>query len=136
MNGYYPMKNTVASLLNQQAQCVLATLGDKELALHLMAYAISTDLDEIYLASLENTQKVKNMRANPNVTCLWDNRTGNNNDHTKGLAMTGFGKAHELTGESARVAQHLLQLQPTLKRRNGRWPIWLSKVQSTKRWRR
>ena len=50
MNGYYPMKNTVASLLNQQAQCVLATLADKELALHLMAYAISTDLDEIYLA--------------------------------------------------------------------------------------
>ena len=102
------MKKTVASLLNQQAQCVLATLGDKELALHLMAYAISTDLDEIYLASLENTQKVKNMRANPNVTCLWDNRTGNNNDHTKGLAMTGFGKAHELKGESARSAQHLL----------------------------
>jgi nitroimidazol reductase NimA-like FMN-containing flavoprotein (pyridoxamine 5'-phosphate oxidase superfamily) len=108
MNGYYPMKNTVASLLNQQAQCVLATLADKELALHLMAYAISTDLDEIYLASLENTQKVKNMRANPNVTCLWDNRTGNNKDHTKGLAMSGFGKARELTGDSARAAQHLL----------------------------
>jgi nitroimidazol reductase NimA-like FMN-containing flavoprotein (pyridoxamine 5'-phosphate oxidase superfamily) len=108
MNGYYPMKNTVASLLNQQAQCVLATLGDKEQALHLMAYAISTDLDEIYLASLENTQKVKNMRASPSVTCLWDNRTGNNNDHTKGLAMSGFGKAHELKGESARSAQHLL----------------------------
>jgi nitroimidazol reductase NimA-like FMN-containing flavoprotein (pyridoxamine 5'-phosphate oxidase superfamily) len=102
------MKNTVASLLNQQAQCVLATLGDKELALHLMAYAFSTDLDEIYFASLEDTQKVKNMRANPSVTCLWDNRTGNNNDHNKGLAMSGFGKARELTGESARVAQHLL----------------------------
>ena len=52
------MKNTVASLLNQQVQCVVATLGDKELALHLMAYAISSELDEIYLASLENTQKV------------------------------------------------------------------------------
>jgi nitroimidazol reductase NimA-like FMN-containing flavoprotein (pyridoxamine 5'-phosphate oxidase superfamily) len=102
------MKKTVASLLNQQAQCVLATLGDKELALHLMAYAISTDLDEIYLASLENTQKVKNMRASPNVTCLWDNRTGNNNDHNKGLAMTGFGKAQELAGESAQIAQRLL----------------------------
>ncbi len=92
------MKNTVATLLNQQVQCVLATLGDKELALHLMAYAISTDLDKIYLASLENTQKVKNIRANPNVTCLWDNRTGNNDYHTAGLTMSGFGNAHELTG--------------------------------------
>jgi nitroimidazol reductase NimA-like FMN-containing flavoprotein (pyridoxamine 5'-phosphate oxidase superfamily) len=108
MNGYYLMKNTVASLLNQQVQCVLATLGDKELALHLMAYAISSDLDEIYLASLENTQKVKNMRNNPNVTCLWDNRTGNNDDHTAGLAMSGFGETRELSGESALAAQRLL----------------------------
>lgn len=108
MNGHYPMKNTVASLLNQQVQCVLATLGDKELALHLMAYAFSTDLDEIYLASLENTQKVKNMRANPSVTSLWDNRTGKNDDHTEGLAMSGFGKARELTGESAQTAKRLL----------------------------
>ena len=108
INGYHPMKNTVASLLNQQVQCVLATLGDKELALHLMAYAISTDLDEIYLVSLENTQKVKNMRVNPNVTCLWDNRTGKNDDHTDGLAMSGFGKVKELTGEPAKSAQRLL----------------------------
>jgi nitroimidazol reductase NimA-like FMN-containing flavoprotein (pyridoxamine 5'-phosphate oxidase superfamily) len=115
MNGYYLMKDTVDSLLSQQAQCVLATLGDKELALHLMAYAISTDLDEIYLASLENTQKVKNMRANPNVTCLWDNRTGNNADHIAGLAMSGFGKANELSGEPARLAQRsLLQRNATL----------------------
>jgi nitroimidazol reductase NimA-like FMN-containing flavoprotein (pyridoxamine 5'-phosphate oxidase superfamily) len=102
------MKNTVAALLNQQVQCVLATLNDKEQALHLMAYAISTELDEIYLASLESTQKVTNMRANPNVTCLWDNRTGNNADHTAGLAMSGFGRARELTGEYARLARSLL----------------------------
>jgi nitroimidazol reductase NimA-like FMN-containing flavoprotein (pyridoxamine 5'-phosphate oxidase superfamily) len=110
------MKETVASLLNEQVQCVLATLSDKELALHLMAYAISPELDQIYLASLENTQKVKNMRANPNVTCLWDNRTGNNTDHTGGLAMSGFGQASELTGEPALAAQQLfLQRNATLK---------------------
>ena len=106
--GKHIMKNTVATLLNQQVQCVLATLGDKELALHLMAYAISTDLDKVYLASLENTQKVKNIRANPNVTCLWDNRTGNNDDHTAGLAMSGFGNARELTGKPYLAAQRLL----------------------------
>jgi nitroimidazol reductase NimA-like FMN-containing flavoprotein (pyridoxamine 5'-phosphate oxidase superfamily) len=110
------MKNTVAALLNQQVQCVLATHGDEELALHLMAYAISTELDQIYFASLANTQKVANMRTNPNVTCLWDNRTGNNTDHTAGLAMSGFGQAHELTGEPALLAQRLLlQRNTTLK---------------------
>jgi nitroimidazol reductase NimA-like FMN-containing flavoprotein (pyridoxamine 5'-phosphate oxidase superfamily) len=110
------MKNTVASLLNQQVQCVLATVGDKGVALHLMAYAFSGDLDEIYLATLENTQKVKNMRDSPNVTCLWDNRTGNNADHTEGLAMSGFGRAGELTGQAARSALRLLfQRNATLK---------------------
>jgi nitroimidazol reductase NimA-like FMN-containing flavoprotein (pyridoxamine 5'-phosphate oxidase superfamily) len=110
------MKSTVASVLNQQIQCVLATLGDKELALHLMAYAFSENLDEIYLASLENTQKVKNMRGNPKVTCLWNNRTGNNTDHTEGLAMSGFAKARELTGEDNQTALHLLsQRNATLK---------------------
>ncbi|MFQ3325342.1 MAG: putative pyridoxamine 5'-phosphate oxidase family protein [Pseudomonadales bacterium] len=110
------MKKTVASLLNEQVQCVLATLSDKELALHLMAYAVSAELDQIYFASLENTQKVKNMRANPNVTCLWDNRTGSNTDHTRGLAMSGFGQAGELTGEPALAAQQLLlQRNATLK---------------------
>lgn len=110
------MKNTVTSLLNQQAQCVLATLGDKELALHLMAYAFSKDLDEIYLASLENTQKVKNMRARPNVTCLWDNRTGKNADHVEGTAMSGFGQARELTREQGRsVSRLLLDRNATLK---------------------
>ncbi len=102
------MKSTVASLLNQQVQCVLATSGDKELALHLMAYAFATDLDEIYLASLEKTQKIKNMRANPDVTVLWDNRTGKNADHIEGLAMSGFGQARELAGEAQQLAAHLL----------------------------
>jgi nitroimidazol reductase NimA-like FMN-containing flavoprotein (pyridoxamine 5'-phosphate oxidase superfamily) len=113
------MKDAVASLLNQQAQCVLATLGETEQALHLMAYAVSPQLDQIFIASLESTQKVANMRANPNVTCLWDNRTGNNSDHIAGLAMSGFGQAHELTGEPAQSAQRLLlqrnaSLQPLL----------------------
>jgi nitroimidazol reductase NimA-like FMN-containing flavoprotein (pyridoxamine 5'-phosphate oxidase superfamily) len=113
------MKNTVGSLLNHQVQCVLATISDKEQALHLMAYANSTELDKIYLASLENTQKVKNMRNNPKVTCLWDNRTGNNTDHTAGLAMSGFGQARELADDPARLAINLLlqrnaNLQPLL----------------------
>ena len=110
------MKATVASLLNQQVQCVLATLADQQPALHLMAYAFSADLDEIYVASMADTQKVRNMRRNPNVTCLWDNRSGNNSDHNVGLAMSGFGKARELSGDSAaKVARLLAQRNATLK---------------------
>jgi hypothetical protein len=92
------MKEKVASLLNQQAQCVLATQGHQEVALHLMAYAFRENLNEIYLATYANTLKVKNIGDRPNVSCLWDNRTGNNADHAEGFAMTGFGQAREVTG--------------------------------------
>lgn len=107
-DGHTSIDDKVAALLGQQVQCVLATRGVEQLALHLMAYAFSTQLDEIYLASLENTRKVKNMRDQPNVTCLWDNRTGHNADHIEGLAMSGFGRARELTGREARSAMRSL----------------------------
>jgi hypothetical protein len=102
------MKNTVDSLLSGQVQFVLATLSNQRAALHLMAYSFSADLSEIYIASLEKTQKVHNMRHCPNITCLWDNRTGNHTDHTGGFAMSGFGKAIELTGEAAVSKRGLL----------------------------
>jgi hypothetical protein len=73
-----------------------------------MAYAFSEGLEEIYLASLENTQKVKNMRLHPCVTCLWDNRSGTGTDHIEGVAMSGFGQAFELEAESLRSARGLL----------------------------
>jgi hypothetical protein len=98
----------VNSLLSGQVQCVLATLKDQQICLHLMAYAFSADLCEIYIASLENTKKVHNMRRSPDITCLWDNRTGNISDHTGGFAMSGFGKALELTGEAAAAKSGLL----------------------------
>ena len=102
------MKNKVNSLLSGQVQCVLATINNQQPYLHLMAYAFSADLCEIYMASLQNTQKVHNMRHCPDVTCLWDNRTGNFSDHSRGFAMSGFGKAVELTGEIAASKRNLL----------------------------
>jgi hypothetical protein len=109
------MKNKVNSLLSGQVQCVLATINHQQPYMHLMAYTFSTDLCEIYIASLENTQKVQNMRHFPDVTCLWDNRTGNLSDHIGGFAMSGFGKAIELNGETAVSKRSLLlERNPTL----------------------
>lgn len=111
------MKDKIAALLDQQVQCVLATQGGPELGLHLMAYAFSKDLDQIYIASHSHTRKVKNMRASSHVTLLWDNRTGNNTDHTQGLAISAFGDASELGGQSAiEVAKLLGERNTTLEK--------------------
>lgn len=85
--------NQIRSILNHQVQSVLATQDQGVLYQHLMAYSAVDDLSSIYLASFDNTQKVRNIRANPNVSLLWDNRTGNNKDHTEGFALSAHGSA-------------------------------------------
>ena len=85
--------NQIRSILNQQVQSVLATQDQRGLYQHLMAYSAADDLSSIYLASFDNTQKVRNIRANPNISLLWDNRTGNNKDHTEGFALSAQGSA-------------------------------------------
>ena len=113
------MKEKITSLLKEQVQCVLGTQGKGQLGLHLMAYDFSADLNNIYIASFEQTQKVNNMRSNVDVTLLWDNRKGNNADHNTGFAISGFGKAREIHGEEAQSVALLLErrnetLQPLL----------------------
>lgn len=85
--------NQIRSILNHQVQSVLATQDQGELFQHLMAYSATDDLSSIYLASFGNTQKVRNIRSNPNISLLWDNRTGNNKDHTEGFALSAQGSA-------------------------------------------
>tara|TARA_B110000238_G_C16104591_1_gene429830 strand:- start:1023 stop:1475 length:453 start_codon:yes stop_codon:yes gene_type:complete len=95
----------VSRILNQQIQVVLATLDINELCQHLMAYGFSDDLTMIYLASYSHTRKVRNMRATPSISLLWDNRTGHIRDHNKGYCLTAQGEAKELVKCEATVAK-------------------------------
>ena len=67
----------VSALLAEQAQCVLATMDDIRPCQHMMAYAYSDDLFTIYLATLMDTRKFRNMLSNPRVSMMWDNRSVN-----------------------------------------------------------
>jgi nitroimidazol reductase NimA-like FMN-containing flavoprotein (pyridoxamine 5'-phosphate oxidase superfamily) len=98
----------ISRILNQQIQLVLATLNISELCQHLMAYGFSEDLTIIYLASYSDTRKVRNMRATPPVSLLWDNRTGHISDHNEGYCLTAQGEAKELLKDEATVAKRCL----------------------------
>jgi nitroimidazol reductase NimA-like FMN-containing flavoprotein (pyridoxamine 5'-phosphate oxidase superfamily) len=95
----------ISRILNQQIQVVLATLDINELCQHLMAYGFSEDLTMIYLASYSDTRKVRNMRATPSISLLWDNRTGRISDHNEGYCLTAQGEAKELLKDEATVAK-------------------------------
>jgi hypothetical protein len=82
----------VRPLLSSQVQCVLATVQqDHKPATALMAYGLSPCLRTIYLATPVAARKAKNMIQRPDVSLLWDNRTGNLSDHGDGLLVTADG---------------------------------------------
>ena len=107
------LATAITTLLDTQVQAVLATSDGNQPCLHLMAYAFSPSLAKIYLATYANTQKAANMLNNPAVSLLWDNRTGNTDDHTEGFALTAIGLAKPQPDEQRQEARQLLLARNT-----------------------
>lgn len=101
----------IGKLMSTQVQCVLATFSPEGPAQHLMAYAVDADLRTVYVASMRQTQKVGNMLRTPAVSMLWDNRTGNTQDHVEGLALMATGQATLLNSEQSAQPGSALQLR-------------------------
>lgn len=101
--------HAIHELLETQVQCALSTVGDGRPSQHLMAYAFDASLHDIFVASLPLTEKARNMLRDPNVSLLWDNRTGNTSDHRHGVALAAQGEARPLQGWIRARAAHLLQ---------------------------
>ena len=87
-------RSSVRALLTSQVQCVLASVSS-DLTPHtaLMAYATSDNLQSVYLATPLAARKAENMIARNTVSLLFDNRTGNLEDHGDGLLVTARGTA-------------------------------------------
>lgn len=112
----------LTTLLKSQVQCVLATLGEASAETaatapdyltsgpqqHLMAYAFSASHQRIIMMSYRHTRKVSNIQSRAAVSILWDNRTGQAQDHTKGWCLTAQGQAH-LVEPSEATFEHLQQ---------------------------
>ena len=111
-----PRLQQVGSLLRSQVQCVLATASPQgQPSTHLMAYAYSPDLTSVVIASGVRSRKVDDMLSNPSVSLLWDNRTGNLQDHGDGMLVTASGQASQLSADAAAAATaQLLERNPNL----------------------
>jgi len=99
-------RDVVARLLRSQVQGVLATVNAAGIpATHLMAFAVCPRLQHVFLATPAGTLKDRNMRAQPNVSLLWDDRTGNLADHADGTLATAAGTAASLRSCDATEAR-------------------------------
>jgi nitroimidazol reductase NimA-like FMN-containing flavoprotein (pyridoxamine 5'-phosphate oxidase superfamily) len=97
--GHAMTSATIRRLLGSQVQCVLATVCPQTRApsTHLMAFAVAADLRRVFLATEGKTQKAENMRRSPAVSLLWDDRTGQLEDHAGGTLCTVSGTARLLS---------------------------------------
>lgn len=62
------------TILHENTLCVLCTESDGNPYCSLMTYLLSDDLRTLYLVSSRESQKFKNLLANPRVSVLVDSR--------------------------------------------------------------
>jgi len=75
-----------------------------------MAFAACPELQRVFLATPIDTLKDQNMRSRPDVSLLWDDRTGNLGDHADGTLATATGKATALVESCDVIEAHAAML--------------------------
>ncbi len=100
MNDSRPTPTDLGSLFEDQRFAALATVEeDGRPYANLMAFAVSPDLRSIVLVTGRSTRKHDNLRANPQVALLIDNRLRGASDVREAMAVTVLGHAQEARGE-------------------------------------
>lgn len=108
------MLDRMKALASQKNICVMATVSGSAPYCSLMAYAVSEDCREIYLATLRATRKFRNLTANPSVSLLIDSREIR--PRTQAQALTVEGTCHAIEDDAAKINARgrLLESHPHL----------------------
>lgn len=111
------MRSDIKELIQTNKICVLATVSDNVPHCSLMSYAVDEHCREIYMATLRNTKKYRNLSTNPSVSLLIDSRETSGKDRklpTKALTIAGTFQSG--MGEQRRTAlrEALLERHPEL----------------------
>jgi heme iron utilization protein len=83
-------------LFAAQRSAVLATTEDGQPYLSLMAFATTSDLQYLLVATYRATRKYHNIEADPRVALLVDNRTNQPADLEQAMSITALGQAKEV----------------------------------------
>jgi len=96
------LQQEIAQLLSSQKLAVLSTQSSDGFAYaSLIAFAATGDLQTILLATPKATRKFANIKNNPRVSLLIDNRSNEEEDFHDAKAVTVMGMAQEVELETA-----------------------------------
>ena len=93
----------------------MATTADGAPHCSLMSYATDKDCREIYMATLKDTKKYRNLIANPAVSLLIDTRDTDSKSKTRALTVTGVFQAIGNDKRIKEIRKALLTKHPDLK---------------------
>lgn len=115
------MLQKMKAFLRERDLCVLATCAGGKPHCSLMAYITDEAVETVFMATLRNTQKFRNLSENPQVSFLVDDREreGHTRAETRALTISGTFQPMEdsadLQSVLARMAEKHPHLDPLLK---------------------
>jgi len=113
-------KQQIKQILNElfiaQKLAVLGTHQGGQPYGSLVAFAATSDLKNLVFATTRATRKFANLRSDPRVSMVLDNRSNRVADFRKAVAATALGRAREVRGkERENLAEMYLAKHPHLK---------------------
>jgi nitroimidazol reductase NimA-like FMN-containing flavoprotein (pyridoxamine 5'-phosphate oxidase superfamily) len=112
------LRKTLKGLFDSQRLSVLATYGGGQPYSSLVAFAATNDLKHLVFATTRATRKYANLAAKEKerVAMLVDNRSNQDSDFHKAIAVTAMGRAEEVeSSERDRFLKFYLGKHPYLK---------------------
>jgi heme iron utilization protein len=110
------VKKDIKEMLNSQRLGVLATYGSKYPYATIVGFAATDDLSHILFATLRDTRKYRNMKVDPHVSILIDNRSNRVDDFSNAQALTILGIGTEiLEGEEHELISLYINRHPYLR---------------------
>ncbi len=96
MESASQLRKTVKDLFASQRLGVLATYGQGQPYSSLVAFAATNDLKYLVFATTRATRKYANLSTESRVALLVDNRSNQDTDFHRAIAVTALGKAEEI----------------------------------------
>ena len=109
------MRNDIQKMISENKVCVMATVADGVPHCSLMSYATGNDCREIYMATLKDTRKYRNLIANPTVSLLIDTRDTSVEGKTRALTVAGVVQAIDNDQKIKAIRNMLIKTHPHLK---------------------
>ncbi len=110
------LKEFLRDLFRAQRLAVLATQSGRQPYGNLVAFVATKDLKHLLFATTRATRKYANIKRNPRIAMVMDNRSNEETDFHRARAVTATGVVEEAEGrERVRFQKLYLSKHPYLK---------------------